>query len=287
MRNVVEISVTDIIANGHYQGRVATNTAVIEEYREALVRGDVFPPIEVFEVDSQLYLTDGFHRYSAHCLAGRTSILAIVRPGTEAEALESALCANQTHGLPRSNGDKRLLVKRALEIEAFQGLSQRELAKKLRVSAPFVGKINRQAGITTTEVLADDAETSPQVKTFTPNGDPAPSRVSASRSDNSCVDAQTKALMDEIELLREGLAICERDSESLKDQLAATMISSTPEDREYANEYIKDLREKIRLLEIDLNSVKISRDTLMHERSEMIRQVRYWQRRAKKEGATE
>lgn len=281
MQNAVEISVADISANGHYQGRVATNTEVVDQYREALERGDAFPPVEVYEVDAQLVLVDGFHRYAAHLQSGRTTILAAIRPGSEAQALESALCANQTHGLPRSNADKRLLVERALELEAFQGLSQRELAKKLRVSAPFVGKIHRQAGEAPAGALLNDAKIPPQVKTFTPSDDSTPSQASGFPLEDGLKNP-TQDHTDEMDLLREAVAMYEKENENLSDQLAAAMISPSPEDRDSANEYIKEMREKIRVLEIEVHGVKISRDRYMNERSEMLRQVRYWERQAKK-----
>ena len=114
MKQVVELPLTDITVSGQFQGRRSTNDEVIEQYREALVRGDCFPPVEVYEVDAQLILVDGFHRYASHRKAGRESIMANVTRGSEARALETALCANQIHGLPRSNADKRLIVERAL-----------------------------------------------------------------------------------------------------------------------------------------------------------------------------
>ena len=144
MQNVELISIAEIIADGQYQGRATTNIQVIEQYHEALTRGDTFPPVDVCEVSGQMLLVDGFHRYAAHCRAGATSILAVVIRGTQADAMKAALLANQTHGLPRSICDKRLIVERALKLEEFQELSDRELAKRLCVSAPFIAKMRRQ-----------------------------------------------------------------------------------------------------------------------------------------------
>jgi hypothetical protein len=39
---------------------------VIDEYREGLQRGDIFPPITVFFDGTHYYLVDGFHRYYAY-----------------------------------------------------------------------------------------------------------------------------------------------------------------------------------------------------------------------------
>ena len=41
----------------------------------------------------------------------------IMRPGTKRDAVRLAIAANQTHGLPRTNDDKRRAVKMAFEDE--------------------------------------------------------------------------------------------------------------------------------------------------------------------------
>jgi uncharacterized ParB-like nuclease family protein len=51
-------------------------------YRQALRRGDIFPPIDVQKNRVGLYeVMDGFHRYHAHRLEGRKTIDIAVRIG--------------------------------------------------------------------------------------------------------------------------------------------------------------------------------------------------------------
>lgn len=91
------------------QTRAATDAATVEDYAEAAQRGAKFPPVTVF-ADAEagtLWLADGIHRMEAARRLGRKCIRADVMPGTYADALKHALGANATHGLRRTNADKR------------------------------------------------------------------------------------------------------------------------------------------------------------------------------------
>ena len=91
------------------QTRAETDAATIEEYAEAAQRGAKFPPVTVF-ADAErntLWLADGIHRMEAAKLLGKKCIRANVQGGTYADALRIALGANATHGLRRTNADKR------------------------------------------------------------------------------------------------------------------------------------------------------------------------------------
>ena len=91
------------------QTRAETDAATIEEYAEAAQRGAKFPPVSVIadaEADT-FWLWDGVHRMEAAKRLGAKRIRADVQGGTYADALRLALGANATHGLRRTNADKR------------------------------------------------------------------------------------------------------------------------------------------------------------------------------------
>ena len=99
------------------QTRAATDAATIDEYAEAAQRGAKFPPVSVVSDATRgtLWLADGFHRVAAARKIGKSRIRADVAEGTYADALRLALCANATHGLRRSNADKRHALEMAWE----------------------------------------------------------------------------------------------------------------------------------------------------------------------------
>jgi chromosome segregation ATPase len=67
----------------------------------------------------------------------------------------------------------------------------------------------------------------------------------------------------------------------LKDRLAIAAFDSTDEEKQMAEQTIKDLREQIRVLEIELVAVKTSRDTFQKENAEMKKQIFAMQKKLK------
>lgn len=114
----MKISLSKIDIEQSVQVRAAIHGETVDRYAEHLqTPGAVpLPPIVVFGPDSRgfYFLSEGWHRYEAHKKAKRTTILATVKEGGWKEALEHALGSNATHGLPRSNKDKRRVVELAL-----------------------------------------------------------------------------------------------------------------------------------------------------------------------------
>ena len=89
------------------QTRAALNEETVSDYAEAMDRGDNFPPVTVFTNGAEYYLADGFHRVEALRRIGKKSVMAELQNGDYKAALLYALKANSTHGLRRTNADKR------------------------------------------------------------------------------------------------------------------------------------------------------------------------------------
>jgi hypothetical protein len=130
------------------QQRVAgTSRPVVEDYAAAMRDGDEFPPPIVFSADGLTYhLADGFHRIEAHRIAQPDAhkIACEVRPGDHDDALLFACGANASHGLPRSNSDKRGAVLALLNSEKWSHWSDREIARQCRVSHTLVSKLRNE-----------------------------------------------------------------------------------------------------------------------------------------------
>ena len=129
------------------QSRVEMNEAVIGEYAEAMERGEEFPAILVFfdEESNEFILADGFHRYFAHLRAKPNDpILAEQRLGTIEDARWASLAANQSHGLRRTNADKRNAAKRALIHRNGFDMSNRQVAKYVGVNDKTVAVMREE-----------------------------------------------------------------------------------------------------------------------------------------------
>jgi ParB-like nuclease domain. len=105
----VEVSKIEVI-----QGllpRVETHTVEdkVEEYKEAMSLGSEFPPITVWQKNTEYWLIDGMHRLLASKRLGRETIKAeVVELKDMLEAKIVAITKNR-HGLPLTKQEKKIL----------------------------------------------------------------------------------------------------------------------------------------------------------------------------------
>jgi hypothetical protein len=134
----------DQIKDAGAQARVETSDTTINEYATAMVDGATFPPVIVFFDGTNVWLADGFHRVEAARKAGRTMIDAEVRHGNARDAILFGVGANATHGLPRTQADKRQAVERLLLDAQWARWSDRKIAEAAHVDHKTVAKIRRE-----------------------------------------------------------------------------------------------------------------------------------------------
>ena len=104
--NVLKLKIEELNTRD-LQTRAALNEDTVSDYAEAMERGDKFPPVTVFTDGAEYYLADGFHRVEALRRIGKKAVVAELQDGDYKAALLYALKANSTHGLRRTNADKR------------------------------------------------------------------------------------------------------------------------------------------------------------------------------------
>lgn len=120
-----------------------TNKATVADYAEAMREGAAFPPIVVFrDPKGPLLLADGWHRVEAAEQAGLLELPADIREGGRKEALLFGAGSNASHGLRRSNLDKRRAVE--LVLAACPRWSDRRIAEACGVGNKFVGDVRRE-----------------------------------------------------------------------------------------------------------------------------------------------
>jgi hypothetical protein len=108
------------------QSRVATSMEYQREFSEAMLRGDEFPPITVFEdAKGKYWLADGFHRYGARKIVAKSDrkfqgIRAEVRKGSRDDAMVFSAGANQKFSIPRTKEDIKKAIFMLLGIEDWQ-----------------------------------------------------------------------------------------------------------------------------------------------------------------------
>lgn len=153
------IAIDRIRINGGTQARLDIDERTVNEYKESMMNGEVFPAIIVFHDGKDHWLADGFHRYYATRMLGKPEIAADVRQGTLRDAILYSVGANAAHGLRRSNADKRRAVERLLLDDEWQQWSDRAIAEKAKVSHVLVGNVRRDLAQTGKITSSDQRKT--------------------------------------------------------------------------------------------------------------------------------
>jgi hypothetical protein len=114
------------------------------------------------------WLADGFHRVEGARRAGVKRIAAEVREGNRLAAIEYSLGANSTHGLKRTNADKRRAVATALAQPEWAHWSDRAVAEACRVGHPLVAEVRSGGSSSTSQRVGRDGKSYPIKQGDTP-----------------------------------------------------------------------------------------------------------------------
>ncbi|HEX8325116.1 MAG TPA: hypothetical protein VF595_14525 [Tepidisphaeraceae bacterium] len=113
----------------------------------------------------KLWLADGYHRWHAAEIGGPQTIAADVRAGGPGEAILHSVGLNAEHGWRRSHDDKRRAVLTLFNDPEWSGWSDREIARRCGVGAPFVARCWQFVASNTVIELQHDPER-PATRTF-------------------------------------------------------------------------------------------------------------------------
>ncbi|BAY84398.1 hypothetical protein NIES267_38940 [Calothrix parasitica NIES-267] len=147
-----QLEISQICTNGNTQPRANLKQDLIDEYAEAMTQGAEFPPVTVFYDGNIYWLSDGFHRIRAAAKIGITKILVDIIQGTRRDAVLYSFRANATHGLRRSNTDKRRAVLILLSDIEWSKWSNNEIAKRCGVGEWLVRKIKEELSSCKTKI---------------------------------------------------------------------------------------------------------------------------------------
>jgi uncharacterized ParB-like nuclease family protein len=142
---LTQIRVKQLALTDCWQSRVLTSSEVIEEYAEALRRGEELPPIDAC-FDGKIYWPwDGLHRGHAHVRAKRATMWANVIPGDRRKAQWLALSSNDDNrGFKLTIDDRKYRVRTMLTDDKWYATPHGEIAKICRVHLNTVKKINKE-----------------------------------------------------------------------------------------------------------------------------------------------
>ena len=132
----MKLKLDQITIDAGTQTRIMMNEKTIAEYAADMTEGTQFPDVVVFASGTDYLLADGFHRFMAAQRNGWREIDAEVRTGSRLDAIKYSLGANNSHGLRRTNADKRRCVEIALT--EFTKISDQMIADMCGVCRDYV-----------------------------------------------------------------------------------------------------------------------------------------------------
>lgn len=163
---ILTVPLEKLRINGGTQPRVELNEAAVADYAETIRMAGNLPPVTVYFDGIDFWLADGFHRYHAHRAAGAMEIEAEVREGTRRDAVLFSVGANASHGLRRTNEDKRRSVQTLLDDAEWAAWSDNQIAKACGVSNHLVADV--KAALTWTSPSEKSADRTYTTKHGTP-----------------------------------------------------------------------------------------------------------------------
>lgn len=138
------IAISRIIVNQGTQIRARINQEVVAEYAELIKAKHTMPALDVVSDGKLIWLVDGFHRLKAAVAEEFQRIRVVITTGTLRDAVLQACMSNHSHGLRRTNEDKRRCVFAVLNDEEWRNKPNTWIGEKCGVSSMYIGNMREK-----------------------------------------------------------------------------------------------------------------------------------------------
>jgi hypothetical protein len=266
----------DIRTDGDTQARTTLNQETVNEYAQQIQDGAIFPPVVVFNDGANNWLADGFHRYYAHRQNGSIEIDVEIHNGTVDDATLYAFGATAKRGLSFTKEDMAEIVGRMIKHPVWGTWSTRKIAEHIGCSAMTISRIR------------SSFEDAPKKVSYTRNGEEKTMDTSAiGKAPRKPKDKPPEEfnpieennvpeeLIDEINKLSE-------ENERLKDAIAIGQLDVSDIEKADIEDTVRELREQLRVKDVEILALKESRDMYQNENAELKRTVKSLQAKLKK-----
>lgn len=273
-----------IRTDGGTQARVKLNQELVNKYAEQMKDGDKFPPITVFNDGSDNWLADGFHRFFAHKANEETMVEADVISGTLEDATLYAYAANAKRGMSMSDEDNRNVITLMLKHPKWSLWSDREISRHVGVSNTTVGRVKQSLNLPKEDVVKYN-KNGKEYEMKTEKLKVRAERPAGTKPDVSTINEDKLAidnLNDQISGLSDTINELSNENTMLKDKMAIGQWDASEIEKLDVEDIIKDLREQVRILEIENKSLREGRDMYQNRNSELMTTVKSLQAKLKK-----
>ena len=270
----MKLKLSEITRELGVQSRRKLDQETIKNYAKLMGDGVVFRPIVVFGETN--ILADGWHRFQACKESGIEEIEAERMEGDIRDATFYAISANNEHGLPMATPDRHDNAKKLLLDVEWGKLGLRVIAQKVGLSKTTVGNIRGQLEAEGKLSKSDTRTVVKEGKEYeinvSPQKNPKPKakpkeekpKEQVSKVDTCPENSDLQEMSDIVMSLTE-------ENQQLKDIIAIQAWDATDIEKEDIEETVKDLRNQVKMLEMEVESLRTSRDVYMNQASELDR----------------
>lgn len=289
----MKLKLAAVRIDGGTQAREALDQSVVIRYAEKMQEGDVFPPLVVFNDGSHNWLADGFHRYFAIKSNGGLDSECEVKEGTVRDAELYSYSANgNKRGLGWNTADIRKILNRMLQDDEWKKWSDTKIAKHVDVSSMTVGRARR--------ALESEGKIQPKktVKYVDKHGNesemtPTPKKSLKQNMPLTLAEHEKKMgkrpeeepeFDDKVKELTDAISELNEENTILKDKIAIGQWDASEIEKIDIQDTVTDLRNQIKLLEMENKSLRESRDMYQNRNAELMRTVKSLTNKLKKAG---
>ena len=290
-----QININIIRLDGNTQARVSLDEQVVDSYAELMKEGTEFPPIVVFHDGSDYWLADGFHRYFALKKNNSSLVSVEVHHGTRKDAKWFGYGANGKKGKGWEKQDLRKIMAEIIEDADYKDKTNAEIARHIGISKMHVGRLmadlkpeNAEEPAVKVVTRKDGTQYEVDVSKLSNQEKKQPVRAErpvGTKPDSSTIDEtklENQMLTDKISEFSDTIMALTDENTLLRDKIAIGQWDASEIEKMDIEDTVKELREQIRLLEIDNKSLREGRDTYQNRVNELIRANKSLQNRLRK-----
>ena len=269
------LNLSAIRTDGGTQTRKELNTQIVEEYAELMKEGHQFPSMIVYHDGSDYWLSSGFHRYFANKKNGTQTVNVDIRQGTKRDALLYSFGSNKGNGLRPNYADIRYAIGLMLNDPEWSKYTNTVIANILGVSSMTVGRV-KAAMIQANTLKESMAE---KIYTTEKGEKKVNTEKLAKKKTEQPVQAPVEQPVydekeDRVKELSVTIQSLDDENKRLKDIIATKRWDASEIEQEDVFDTINELRETIRILEMENQTLRDSRDMYQARNAELIRQLK-------------
>lgn len=270
------LNIADIRIDGDTQKRDELDTKKVHEFAELMADGIKFPPVTVFFDGINYWLSAGFHRYFAHKQNGLSEIECDEIEGTLSQAIWHSYGSNN-HGTPHTLAERKRHALEILSHEEYSKHSERKISQHIGISRITLKKIKDLIGIEKAETVTyikggKEVERPISKKKEKTDGTNVPPKEDE-------VEKELLLTKEKVNELSDAVTDLALENTKLKDILSTKTPDLTEFEQIVALDTINELREQVRLLEMEVKTLRDSRDMFQSRNAELIRELKSLQRK--------